>query len=139
MSRISWNGGAVRYYAKGRFVMRGPQIVKVCRTKRGAKREAERRIVADYERVTRELHEIEQSKAKRAARKVQRVTDDRRQVRASFDADSGLIEVFPADPEGTGFMLGVRPDVGSGAFVRATAAQAARVAAMLAPTDGRST
>lgn len=57
--------------------------------------------------------------------------DHQHQVEATFDADSGIVEVFPYDKERTGLMLGVRPDVGHGAFVRVTADQAERVAAKL--------
>lgn len=134
-SGISWDGGAVTFYARGVFVMRGPQIVKTCRTKRGARREAQRRALDDYERIAAEAEKRRALAAKRSARKEQEITDERHQVRATFDADSGIVEVFPTDPERTGFFLGVRPDVGAGAFVRVTAEQARQVTAKLGGAD----
>lgn len=71
--------------------------------------------------------------SRKAERKDQPVTNAKHQVRADFDADSGLVEVFPHDPERTAFFLGVRPDVGGGGFVRLTAAEAVAVAERLAP------
>ena len=43
MSRIDWNGGAVRFHASGRVVLHGALVVKVCRTKAGARFAAWRR------------------------------------------------------------------------------------------------
>lgn len=57
--------------------------------------------------------------------------DPKNQVRADVDADSGIVEVFPLDPQRSGFMLGLRCDVGPGAFVHVSADQAEKVAALL--------
>lgn len=42
-SGVGWNGGEWTYYARGLFVMHGPQIVCSCLTKTGARFGAWRR------------------------------------------------------------------------------------------------
>jgi hypothetical protein len=51
-------------------------------------------------------------------------------VPASLDADSGVVEIAKRgdDPDDHGYFLGVRPDVGNGAFVALTRGEAAAVA-----------
>jgi hypothetical protein len=57
--------------------------------------------------------------------------DPKTQVAATLGADSGIVEVYPLDADRAGYMLGVRPTVGNGAFVHLRAEEGQVVGTLL--------